>query len=353
MTTNQHTLLRQWHMLHMIPRAPRKISAQAIRARLADAEFAVTERTIQRDLHELSQVFPLTVDDRDKPFGWSWQHDSPNFDLPGLSVPEALTLALVQQHLANALPPATLDALQPYFMSAGQALGAIDEDAKSNSWLGKVRTIAPMQRLMPPVVNDGCQRTVYDALMRDQQLKLSYKKRDAAAAVQYASVHPLAIIQRGQIIYLVCMFSDYDDIRTLAMHRVVEAEMLYLPSRKKPGFSVDAYIESGSMGLCTGEPVQLRAVFARASGEHLFETALSKDQTLTSLADGRLELVATVPNTKELQWWLLGMGDGVEVLGPPALREQIGATIGKMAAAYAVRVQGPDEGAAPTQLVAA
>lgn len=335
MTTNQHTLLRQWHMLHMIPRAPRKISAQAICARLEQAEFSVTSRTVQRDLQELAQVFPLAVDDRDKPFGWSWQQDSPNFDLPGLSVPEALTLTLVQQHLANSLPPATLDALQPYFKSAGQALGAIEADARSNAWLGKVRTIAPTQRLMAPAVNDACQRTVYDALMRDQQLKLGYRKRDAATSVQYESVHPLAIVQRGQVIYLVCMFADYDDIRTLAMHRVTDAEMLYLPGRSKPGFSVDAYIESGNMGVCTGAPVTLHAVFARASGEHLFETALSKDQVLTPTSDGRLELVATVPNTKELQWWLLGFGDGVEVLGPAPLRKQLGAMIARMAAAYA------------------
>lgn len=337
MTTNQLTLLRQWHMLHTIPRAPRKISVQAIRARLSESEFSVTARTIQRDLQELSQVFPLVVDDRDKPFGWSWQQDSPNFDLPGLSVPEALTLTLVQQHLANSLPPVTLDFLQPYFKSAGQALGAIEADAKSNAWLGKVRTIAPMQRLLPPVVDDACQRVIYEALLRDHQLKLSYKKRDITKIAQYDAVHPLGVIQRGQLIYLVCMFADYDDIRTLAMHRVVAAEMLYLPSRKQAGFSIDAYIESGNMGIRTGEPIRLRAVFERAYGEHLHETALSKDQVLKVLPDDRLELVATIPNTKELQWWLLGFGDGVVVMEPAELRNEIGVIAGRMAAAYAVR----------------
>lgn len=339
MTTNQRTLLRQWHMLHAIPRAPRKISVQAIRARLSDSDFLVTARTIQRDLQELSQVFPLTVDDRDKPFGWSWQQDSPNFDLPGLSVPEALTLTLVQQHLANSLPPGTLDLLQPYFKSAGQALGAIEADAKSNVWLGKVRTIAPMQRLLPPVVNDACQRVIYEALLRDQQLKLSYRKRDAGTVVQYDAVHPLAVIQRGQLIYLVCMFSDYDDIRTLAMHRVVDAEMLYLPSRSALGFSIDDYIDSGNMGVRTGDPIRLKAVFAKSCGEHLYETALSRDQVLTTLVDGRLQLVATVPNTKELQWWLLGFGDGVEVLAPAELRTEMRLVAGRMASAYGVAAE--------------
>ena len=172
---------------------------------------------------------------------------------------------------------------------------------------------------------------VYDALMRDRQLRLGYKKRDAKVAVVYEAVHPLAVIQRGPLIYLVCLFADYDDVRTLALHRVQWAEMLYLPSKKLAGFSIDHYIEEGNLAMRSGEPIALGAVFARRSGEHLYETALSKNQRLVELNDGRLELTATVPNTKELQWWLLGMGYGVEVLAPAALRDQIKAMIGRMA----------------------
>lgn len=69
MATNQHTLRQQWHMLRAIPRAPRGIMVQALAARLADQDFSVTARTIQRDLVELSQVFPLQVDEGSKPFG--------------------------------------------------------------------------------------------------------------------------------------------------------------------------------------------------------------------------------------------------------------------------------------------
>lgn len=129
MATNQHTLLRQWHMLQAVPRAPRRVSVRALQSRLSDAEFIVTERTIQRYPQELAQVFPLTVDERSKPFGWSWQQDSPSLDLPGLSVAEAFALTLVEQQLSNSLPPATLDTLRPHFSSAHQALGAIDPRA--------------------------------------------------------------------------------------------------------------------------------------------------------------------------------------------------------------------------------
>jgi predicted DNA-binding transcriptional regulator YafY len=335
MATNQLSLLRQWNMLRLLPRAPGKISVRELCQRLRDADFPVTERTIQRDLLELAAVFPLAVDDRERPFGWSWQRDASSFDLPGLSLPEALTLTLVEQHLRHHLPPSTIDALQPHFKSAARALSSVDGSALSKAWLNKVRSVPPQQPLHPPAMDAECQRTVYLALMRDRQLRLHYKKRDASEATVYEAVHPLAVVQRGGLIYLVCMFADYDDVRTIALHRLQHAEMRYEEARRKPGFDVDEYIASGQFGVIAGAPIALRAVFSRTAGEHLHETPLSADQVLTEGADGALHLAATVPNTRALVWWLLGFGDGVEVLEPASLRTEMARIAARMAAAYA------------------
>lgn len=335
MATNQLSLLRQWNMLRLLPRAPGKMAVRELHQRLADMDFDVSERTLQRDLIELATVFPLVVDDRDKPFGWSWQKDAASFDLPCLSLPEALTLTLVEQHLGNHLPPNTIAALQPHFQSAARALASVDGATLSKAWLNKVRSIPPQQPLLPPSLDAECQRIVYLALLHDRQLTLHYKRREATAAAVYAAVHPLAVVERGGLIYLVCMFADYDDVRTIALHRVEQAEMRYDDARKKPGFDLDAYIASGQFGIIAGAPITLRAVFSRAAGEHLFETPLSSDQVMSVAADGRLLLAASVPNTRALLWWLLGFGDGVEVQEPVALREEMAGIAMRMAAAYA------------------
>ncbi len=70
------TLVRQWRMLQMIPRAPRKIDAATLEARLREHGLAIDRRSIQRDLQKLSSVFPLVCDDRHKPYGWSWTRDA-------------------------------------------------------------------------------------------------------------------------------------------------------------------------------------------------------------------------------------------------------------------------------------
>ena len=55
---------------------------------------------------------------------------------------------------------------------------------------------------------------------------------------------------------------------------------------------------------------------------------------LTALDDERVLVRATVENTAELRWWLLGFGELVEVLAPAALREEFRERATAMAALY-------------------
>lgn len=333
MPTNQQSLLRQWHMLRMVPRSPSRISARELCERLASLDFSVDLRTVQRDLKELTSVFPIVLDDRNRPYGWSWLRDASSFDLPGMTLPEALTLSMVEQYLHHQLPPIAIEALDPHFKSAARALTAVGSSGAARAWLDKVRSVSPQQPLLAPRIDVECQRTVYLALMQDRQLRLHYRKRDAGSPTVYAAVHPLAVVQRGALIYLVCMFADYEDVRTLALHRIEQAEVLYEPARSKAGFDIDAYIGSGQFGVIRGEPISLRARFTKEAGEHLFETPLSHNQVL-SLTAGYLQLEAEVPHTRELVWWLLGFGDAVVVQQPQALRDELAATAARMVKAY-------------------
>ncbi len=57
---------------------------------------------------------------------------------------------------------------------------------------------------------------------------------------------------------------------------------------------------------------------------HLHEARLSEDQTIEPEGNGdRSRVTATVRDTARLKWWLLGLGAGVEVLGPSNLREAV------------------------------
>jgi predicted DNA-binding transcriptional regulator YafY len=176
---------------------------------------------------------------------------------------------------------------------------------------------------------------VYEALLGDKQLEIKYLKRGEEKAVDYR-IHPLAAVQRGTVTYLFCRLFDYEDFRTLALHRIQSANILEDAAKIPTGFSIDDEINKGRFGFGEGKQIRLEAVFYNGSGDHLFETALSSNQTLTEQADGSLTLNATVADTPQLAWWLLGLGDGVEIVKPASLRKTLASTIAKMHAIYGV-----------------
>jgi predicted DNA-binding transcriptional regulator YafY len=119
---------------------------------------------------------------------------------------------------------------------------------------------------------------------------------------------------------LVCTLWQYDDVLQLALHRMQTAEMLEKPATRPDGFDLDASIAAGHFASpYSGEPVRLEALFEVDAAFHLRETRPSDGQALVDQPDGRVLVTATVPDTGELHWWLLGFGDAVEVVSPKDL----------------------------------
>ena len=115
---NRNTLARQWEMLKMLPSRRPGITARELAERLAAEGFAVTKRTVERDLQALSGPFPICCNDHATPFGWYFAPGS-SLELPGLTVAEALTLKLVEQHLSRLLPATLLTHLGGHLSTPG------------------------------------------------------------------------------------------------------------------------------------------------------------------------------------------------------------------------------------------
>ncbi|MCX7192596.1 MAG: WYL domain-containing protein [Proteobacteria bacterium] len=109
---------------------------------------------------------------------------------------------------------------------------------------------------------------------------------------------------------------DYPLLRTLALHRIQSVTILDEATCVPADFSIDEQINIGKFGFGHGELIQLEAIFYSAMGNHMFETALSHDQTITKQENGSFRLTATVADTPQLVWWLLGLSDSVEVIKP-------------------------------------
>jgi len=209
------TLMRQWQMLRRVPRHPAKISTTQLVQHLNYEGFDITQRTIQRDLMTLSDIYPLTCDERSKPFGWSWMADADVMDIPGMDSHTALTFWLAREHLEPLLPTATVRQLHAHFRTAAHVLDSIQTDKGAPAWRNKVRVIRRGPRLQSPYINNEIQDQVYEALLQNKRLAITYTPREANDPAQY-EINPLGLILKDGVFYLVCSMWNYPDIRRLA-----------------------------------------------------------------------------------------------------------------------------------------
>lgn len=328
------TILRQWSLLRVIPRYPRSVGTRELKDRLEEEDFRVNVRTIQRDLEKFSAIFPLASETQGNALRWSWAEDAQVMDIPGMDPATALAFRLAEEYLTPLLPQTTLKHLAPHFQRAKEVL-VPSRGRKLGLWPDKVRMIARGPVLIPPKIRPEVQDAVYQALLNDRQVQVTYQRKDSDQPKSYP-VHPLALVFREGAVYLVCRVKEYDDVRHLALHRMSSAKLLDQPCSRPSGFNLDTYIRTNEELAypVSGKPIRLETLFDARTAVHLGERPLSKDQRMVPQKDGRVLLQATVRDTLELRWWLLGFGDKVEVLGPKMLRKEFAEVTQRMAEVY-------------------
>jgi predicted DNA-binding transcriptional regulator YafY len=318
-------------MLRHIPRAPKKIASTALKELLLTHGHDIDVRSIQRDLHKLTTIFPL-IHDESRPIGWSFARDAPTFDVPGLDAHAAITLCLIESQLSHQLPRSTLSTLRPHIETAKNLL-AHTAELGLPSWRDKVRVIPRGQATLPPTIAPEVLAAVYDALLFERRLVVDYRPRTKAASER--EVHPLAVVYRDGIGYLVCTHDGYDDVRSLALHRCTKAQMLESARKKPKGFDLDRFIADGELSFRMGqEPVALVARFHPSASLSVIDTPLTKEQKVTVDDDGYALVEAVVEDTRVLRSFLLGFGGLVEVIRPKAIRKAMRETARDMARLY-------------------
>lgn len=329
--TTRATLSRQWELLRQLPsRSPGITSAELV-MRLKDAGFNISKRSIERDLNELSLIFPLERNDRSIPYGWYWAANA-CVELRGLSVSEALSLALVEEAVRPLLPGSMLKGLDARFAHARQKLETLSSENKAARWLDKVASVRPEMNMRAPEVSDSILETVQKALLDEQQLQALYYSAHHDRSVELI-LNPLALIQRGQVAYLIATAQPYEDIRQFAVHRFRQLSVLDTPALGLDDFDLHAYLRSDALQFGSAEKIELHAWISDNLARRMRETPLSPDMQLIDLEDGH-RLQATVSNSWSLRWWLLSQGDELVVEQPPALRQLISQTLSSAAAAY-------------------
>ena len=323
------TLARQWAVLQAVPRSPLKVTTAEIETRLRDEGFEVSRRTIERDLHALSGRFPLALDDRSKPYGWSWAKGASLELMPGLTSSQAVALLLARTHLRDLLPVTMQKDLAPIFDAATKTLMS----SGWKDWHQRTAVVPMGMPHIPPKVSTQVLATVQSALARHRRLSARYRTKGARHDKTYA-IHPLGLLSRGPVLYLICTLFDYQDVVQLALHRMSSATETKDDACEPPGFNFREYVRTEARRYGSGGKIKLVARFDAVAAEHLREMPISTDQTMREVDNSQVEISATVEDDELLMWWLLGFGRWARVESPKKLQAEMKAELFAAARAY-------------------
>ncbi len=322
-------LARQITMLGLIPRLPGKVSTSQLKERLGSSGFEVDLRSVQRDLQKL-QIPMSLVRDAAKPAGWSYAKAARPLVLPVLDAPSALTLNMIEQHLAPLLPRGLLKVWQPQFDEARRTL----DRGKLGKWRQRVAMLPSGPTRLPVSIPEEVVEVVYNALLDGLQFEADY--RAIGAKPERYIFNPLGLVYREGVTYLVATREGSNHIPLFALHRMKNPLRSERPSHEPEGFDLRQYIESErQFDWPVGRNIKLKLRLGPGVQPFFEERPLSHDQQVKRTKDKHgAHLAATVQDTLALRWWLMSFGSSVEVLAPKAVRQAMAESLDNAARQY-------------------
>ncbi|MFW1735746.1 helix-turn-helix transcriptional regulator [Acinetobacter sp. ULE_I001] len=311
-----NSLYRQWQILSRLSTG-KWMGTRELQEVLEREGIEISLRTIQRDLNQIAQRFPIESN-KTVPQGWRWRSDAPIQSLPHMTSSQAVTFMMVEEHLKHLLPPSLIDEMNPWFDLARRSLSTQNN---VRQWINRVRIVPASQPVIPPLVERHAQQAIYEGLLQDKQIECVYRARGYQGEEKTYILNPLGLVQKGAIIYLICTRHDKTEVQTFALHRFRSATVLDLRALHPVKFDIDEYIDSGALGFRVDfsrptKNVELKLVMHEDDAQYFTESQLSKEQKVEQLNEELYQVSAVVPFTSQLVWWLRSFGKKIVRIEP-------------------------------------
>lgn len=290
-------------------------------ARLCEVDSV---RTIQRDINSLAIA--------EVPIYWSGSgyEIMPNFFLPplALSVEEAFSLVLSATAYSGGEgrfhESTTRSAISKILSALPRATRELLEvDSNRISVESRKSTDAG------PVIS-----RLYQAILNTKQLRMNYYSysRDA---VSERVVDPYALTFRRRAWYLIAFCHKRNEIRMFRTNRVKTLDYTGKTFSYPSDFSLTEYMGNSWQAMRgRGEETEVIVKFSARIAPLIKEVDWHPTQRIKDLPDGSILYTATVPETKEIGFWILSYGHEAEVMAPESLREEVAAAAEKMCQLY-------------------
>jgi predicted DNA-binding transcriptional regulator YafY len=171
------------------------------------------------------------------------------------------------------------------------------------------------------------------AVLERRRLRLTYRNRDRRD-VTVREVSPQQLVHYRENWLLDAWCHSRDAIRSFALDAIEQVVLLDAPAEEVPPEVLDAHFRSG-YGIYAGVADQVaRLKFTPGQAQYVSLESWHHDQRSQWLPDGSYLLEVPYSSDAELVMDLMRHGAEVEVLGPPALRVKVAASLAAAASRY-------------------
>ena len=285
---------------------------------VVDRGYDVSEKSIERDLNRLVELFPRHVSYIKKfpPYGYRLREAS---KMSLMKPEEAISVLTAYQYL-DPLLPKVAEGLNLYIKEAEQV---ISHNFASNydNWKNKISIKNEGFQLQHKKIDKNVLSNLHEALLTGLSISATYCPRKTGRNTKYEKLFPIGLVHSGRLLYLIGSHDEKANKRFFwPLNRFKKIELI---EDKNPLSQEKVRDHEEIIGFSFSEQ-NMRVVlkFEKNAGYILKETPTSKKMRLDE-HDDSIVIEDLLPNSLELENWIIGFGEKVEVLEPAELRNKI------------------------------
>ncbi len=298
--------------------------------RMLSEALEVSPKTIQRDIDFMRDQLGLPIEYDVSTHSYSYTRKVVQFPTMQISEGELVALSVAKKALAQYQGTSFEKPLQDAFEKLTTGL----RNQIQFAWRAGAGEAISFRASGQSVGDLGVFEAVSLSVLGGEEIEFTYRKldRDDAEARVVQPLHLACIDQQWYLFGL--DLQRKGSVRTFALTRMSKLHRTGRRFERSEQFSLDEHL-AGSFGVFASAIPELIVLrFDDFGGRLVRERIWHASQHLKALPDGGLELALEVGVSPEVERWILGWGEHVEVLAPATLREIIARKAKRVAALY-------------------
>ena len=294
------------------------------------AQLEVSPRTVQRDIDFMRDQLGLPIEYEPTTRVFRYTREVVQFPTMKISEGELVALSVARQALTQYRGTPFEKPLRDAFEKLTTGL----RDQIQFAWGSNLSESISFRAVGQGVGDLSIFEVASEAVLRREELAFAYRKLGSDREEERC-VQPLHLACVDNQWYLFGFDLDRaGSVRTFALTRMQQVRNTGRTFVRPKHFSLDEHLADSFGVFSSPEPIRVRLRFDEFAGRLIRERTWHASQRIEARPDGRLDLTMHVGVSPEVERWILGWGDHVEVLEPVSLGQNIAQIAARVCETY-------------------